>query len=118
LKRNFGLFTALSAGSGIHLARAAIEAAAAAAATFGSSAGTASRTALGLICIAFGRKELLLFNGKGESFSAIGTLKCFLGVAHCMTSFFITWFNLGSSNALMGMNGIGSMYNLKTKPAL
>jgi hypothetical protein len=84
LKRDFGLFTALSASSRIHLARASIAevTAAAAAKTLGPSGGTARRTTLGLIGEAFGGKKLLLFSSEGERFSTIGALQCFLSETH------------------------------------
>jgi len=83
LKRDFSLFPAAPAGGRVHLARTSIaEATAIIARTLGSSRGTASRTTLGLIGIALGSKELLLFSRKGERFSTIGTLKGFLLISH------------------------------------
>jgi hypothetical protein len=85
LKRDFSLFTALSTGSRIHLARASIAkvtAATAAAKALGPSGGTASRTTLGLIGEAFSGKKFLLFSSKGERFSTIGALQCFLSETH------------------------------------
>jgi hypothetical protein len=82
LKRNFSLLAAASAGGRIHLARASVAKAAVITKTLGPSGRTARRTALGLIGEAFGSKKLLLFTGKGERFSAIGTLKRFLCISH------------------------------------
>ena len=81
LKRDLCLLAAASAGNGIHLARATI--AVAAAATAGASPGrSASRATPGFVSESFGGEEALLFSSKGEGFSAIGTLKGFLGVSH------------------------------------
>ncbi len=84
LERNFGLLAALGTGGRVHLARAsiAVTAASAISETLGPAVGTAGSAALGLISIALGRKELLLFSRKGKGFSAIGTGKGFLSVSH------------------------------------
>jgi hypothetical protein len=88
LKRYFGMFATLSAGYGVHLARASVAIAATTIAaatipkTLGPSGRTAGRTTLGLIGVAFSGEELLLFGCKRERFSAIGTLKGFLSVSH------------------------------------
>ena len=84
LKRDFCLLTALSAGSGKHLAWASVVVAASTiiAEPLGSSGRTTGRATLGFIGEAFGSEELLLFNRKGESFAAIGTLKGFLCESH------------------------------------
>jgi hypothetical protein len=84
LKRDFRLFAALGAGSGIHLARASIAIASTAfiPETLCSFCRTARRATPGFIGEAFGSEELLLFNSKGESFSAIGTCNRFLCVSH------------------------------------
>jgi hypothetical protein len=75
LKRDFGLFAALGAGGGIHLAGTSIaEAAAIIPIALGSPGRATSRTTLGFIGEAFGSEELLLFSCKGEGFAAIGTL--------------------------------------------
>jgi hypothetical protein len=83
LEGYLGLFAALAAGGGIHLARASTgKAAAAVAEFFGPSGGPASRTALGLISEPFGSEEFLLLSSKGERFSAIGTCEGFLCESH------------------------------------
>jgi hypothetical protein len=74
LEGNFCLFAAASAGGRIHLARASIAVTAAfVAETLSPSGCSTRRTALGFISEAFGCKELLLFDRKGERFSAIAT---------------------------------------------
>jgi hypothetical protein len=84
LKRDFRLFAALRASSGIHLAGTSVAVAAAAIVTEALSSfdRTARRATLGLIGEAFGREEFLLFSRKGERFAAIGTGKGFFCVSH------------------------------------
>jgi hypothetical protein len=82
LKRYFGLFAALRASRREHLPRASVAKTAAGITALGSSGGTASGATLGLIGIALGSEELLLFGRKREGFSAIGTLKGFLCESH------------------------------------
>jgi hypothetical protein len=82
LKRNFCLLTAASAGGRIHLAWASVAKAAVIAKTLGPSGRTAGRATLGLVRKALGSKKLLLFSGKWERFSAIGTLDRFLCISH------------------------------------
>jgi hypothetical protein len=71
LKRNFCLNATLSADHGMHLARASISVTAIITRSLGSSCRTASDAALGFIGVTFRGKELLIFDGKGEGFSAI-----------------------------------------------
>jgi hypothetical protein len=81
LEGDFGLFATLCADCGVHLPRAAAHTAAVGV-TLGPSILAASLATLGLIGIALGREELLLFSGKGERFSAIGTLERLLLKTH------------------------------------
>ena len=83
LKRYLGLLVTLRAGCWIHLAgTSAAVATTLIPETLGSSGRTARRTTLGFIGETLGSEELLLFSREGEGFSAIGTLKCFLGISH------------------------------------
>jgi hypothetical protein len=86
-KRHFGLFAALGAGGRKHLAWEPV------AVTTTSiplclSCLSARRTALGLISIALGLKELLVLSGEAEVSTTIGTLERFVFKTHWMTSFF------------------------------
>ena len=101
LKWDFCLFVALSTGCGKHLARTSIVTAAVVSGTLCSTSGTASGTTLGFIGEAFSSEELLLFRGKGERFSAIGTSEGFFCVSQLNDLHNITRFNQGSSNAFV-----------------
>jgi hypothetical protein len=74
LEGNFRLFAAPTASCGEHLAGTATAVAAAGITTLSLLGCAAGRTTLGLIGEAFGSVEFLLFDRKGEGFSAIGTL--------------------------------------------
>ncbi len=81
LEGYLSLFATLCANCGEHLARATAHAAAIAI-TLRPSVLPANRAPLGLISIALGCEELLLFHGEGERFSAIGTLERLLLKRH------------------------------------
>jgi hypothetical protein len=75
LEGNFSLFSALSAGGGIHLPGSSVAGTAAIITKpLGSSGRTASGAALGFIGESLGSEEFLFFDRKGERFSAIGAL--------------------------------------------
>jgi hypothetical protein len=82
LKGNFRLFTALCAGSRVHLAGTSIPIAAAVTVSFGFPGHPAGRTTFGLIGEAFRCKKFLLLSSKSEGSATVGTLKGFLGVSH------------------------------------
>jgi hypothetical protein len=82
LKGDFRLFSTPTAGGRKHLARASVSEAAAAIAALGPSIGPANGATLGLISIALGCKEFLLFSSKGEGFSTIGTGNGFFRISH------------------------------------
>ncbi len=85
LKRHFGVFAALGAYRGEHLASRPI-AEAIILITICLPCFTACETALRLIGIAFGLEELLFLNAESEGSSAIGALERFVLEAHWMTS--------------------------------
>jgi hypothetical protein len=82
LEGDFGIFTALGADSGVHLARFT-----AGAVPLGLPSLAAGGAALGLIGIAFGLEELLLRSAKGERRPTIGTSECLVLKSQRMTSF-------------------------------
>jgi hypothetical protein len=85
LKRHFGVFAALGACGGKHLARGSV-------AITTTSAPVclpclpARGTSLGLIGIALGLKELLFLSGEAEISPTIGALDGFVLKTHWMTS--------------------------------
>jgi hypothetical protein len=87
LKRHFGVFAALGARGGKHLAWESV-AATTTSAPLCLPCLPARGTALGLIGIALGLKELLFFSGEAEVSPTIGTLDRFVLKTHWMTSFF------------------------------
>jgi hypothetical protein len=82
LEGDFGGFTALGAGGGEHLTFGTESAAI----TFGLPCLTAFGTALGLIGIAFGLEEFLVFSAERKSSAAIGTRKGLVLKTHWMAS--------------------------------
>ena len=86
-KRHFGVFAALSACGRIHLAWEPITVATTST-PLCLPCLPAGRTALGLISIALGLKELLFLSGEAEVSPTIGTLDRFVLKTHWMTSFF------------------------------
>jgi hypothetical protein len=72
LERDFGALAALSAGRGEHLTRGSVTGALA---TFYLPCLAALGTALGLVGIALGLKELLVVGTEGECIAAVSTLK-------------------------------------------
>jgi hypothetical protein len=84
-KGYLGILTALSAFHGEHLPLGLV-AGATASVTVSLSCLAARGAALGLIGIAPGFKELLLFSAEGKGSPAIGTLERFVLKAHWMTS--------------------------------
>ena len=87
-KRHFGLFAALGACGRKHLAWEPPVAATTTSIPLCLSCLSARRTALGLISIALGLKELLVLSGEAEVRPTIGTLERFVFKTHWMTSFF------------------------------
>jgi hypothetical protein len=89
LEGDLGGLAALGASGGEHLPSGSVTAAAttaAAAKPLGLSSLTAFGTALGLVRIAFGLKELLVFGAERKGSAAIGTGKGFILKTHGMTS--------------------------------
>lgn len=82
LERNFGLFTALGTDSREHLTLGAVSIAI----TLGFPCLTAFRTALGLVGIASGLEEFLVFSAMRKGSAAIHTRKVFILKSHWMTS--------------------------------
>jgi hypothetical protein len=87
-KRHFGVFAALGASGRKHLAWEPV--AVATTSTPVCLPGLSARgTALGLISIALGLKELLVLSGEAEVSPTIGTLDHFVLKTHWMTSFLL-----------------------------
>jgi hypothetical protein len=86
LKRHFGVSAAVGAYGGKHLARAPV-AVTTISVPLCLPCLSAWGTALGLISIALGLKELLFPSGEAEVSSTIGTLDRFVLKTHWMTSF-------------------------------
>jgi hypothetical protein len=84
LERYFGFLTALGAGYREHLASGIV--AGAASVTLGFPGFTAGGAAFGLVSIALGLEELLLFSTEGEVGSTIGTVELLVLKTHWMTS--------------------------------
>ncbi len=84
-KRYFGVFAALGACYGKHLAWGSITATSVA---LWLPCLTAWRTALRLISIAFGLEELLFLSTECESSTTVGALECLLFKAHGWPPFF------------------------------
>ena len=85
LKRHFGVLAALGAYGRKHLAWEPVAVTTIIPLCFPCL--SAWGTALGLISIAFGLKELLVLSGEAEVSPAIGTLERFVLKTHWMTSF-------------------------------
>jgi len=85
-KRHFGLFAALGAYGREHLPREPV-ALATISIPLCLPCVSARRTALGLISIALGLKELLFSSSKAEVSPTIGALDGFVFETHWMTSF-------------------------------
>jgi hypothetical protein len=83
LERHLGAFTTGGAGGGKHLTRGSI---AAVTVAFCLSGLAAFRAALGLIGVAFGTEELLVFSAEGKSCIAVGAGKGFILKTHWTTS--------------------------------
>jgi len=81
LERHFSLFATLGTYCGEHLASGPVAVAAISIAVHLSGL-TARGAALGLVGIAFGLEELLLFDGEGECSPTIGTLERLFLKAH------------------------------------
>jgi hypothetical protein len=88
LKRHFGVFAALGAHGGKHLARQP-KAVTAVPVSLCFPCLAAWGTALGLIGIALGLKELLLLSAERKVSPTIGTLDRFFLKTHWMTSFLV-----------------------------
>jgi hypothetical protein len=86
-KRHLGVFAALGACGGKHLAWTTVAVTTTATALCLPRL-SARRTALGLISIALGLVELLFLSGEAEVGPTIGTLERFLLKTHWTTSFF------------------------------
>jgi hypothetical protein len=86
-KRHFGVFAALGTCGREHLARKTVSVATISV-PLCLSCLSARRTALGLISIALGLKELLVLSGEAEISPTIGTLESLVFKTHWMTSFF------------------------------
>jgi hypothetical protein len=102
LKRHFGVFAALGAYDRKHLAWEPV------AVTTTSiplclPCLSAWGTALGLISIALGLKELLFLSGEAEVSPTIGTLERFVLKTHWMTSF-LKNFSRGLGHPILDMN--------------
>jgi hypothetical protein len=102
LKRHFGVFAALSAYGRKHLAWETVVVITIFVPLCLPRL-AARGTALGLISIAPGLKELLLFSTEGEVVPTIGTLDSFVLKTHWMTSF-LKNFSWGLGHPILNMN--------------
>jgi hypothetical protein len=102
LKRHFGLFAALGAYGRKHLAWETVVVTAISV-PLCLPCLSARGTALGLISIAPGLKELLFLSAEGEVSPTIGTLDSFVLKTHWMTSF-LKIFSWGLGHPILDMN--------------